>query len=34
MVVKSDEDPDVKKYIKSKRIEPIFIQNTTIIREV
>lgn len=34
MIVKSDEDEDVKKYIKRKIIEPVYIPNTSIIREV
>jgi ERCC4-related helicase len=32
MIVKSDQDADVKKYIKKKTIEPIYIQNTSIIK--
>lgn len=34
MIVKSEDDEDVKKYIKNKRIEPVFIQSTTVIKEV
>lgn len=34
MIVKSDEDEDVKKYMKKKTVEPVHIQSTAIIREV